>query len=84
MTKLLDLNCDKTKKNGGKTKKIQIVKKLKLWQNSKNTIVTKGRNSICHKTQKLKLWKNSKNEIVTKIKKNLIVTKLKKIKLWQN
>ena len=77
MTKLKKSNCDKTQK-------------IKLWQNSKNQIVTKLKNQIVT-TQKLKSWQNSKTEIVTKLKnsngdktkKKNYCDKTKKLKLLQ-
>ena len=66
-------------------KKIQNLncqtKKLKLWQNSKN--------SNGDKTQTLKLWQNSKTQMVTKPKNQIVTTKksnsdkTQKIKLWR-
>ena len=80
MTKLKNLNFDKTQK-------------LKLWQNSKSQIVTKLKNlnfdktrkpensncdttKIVTKLKKIKLGQNAKTQIVTKLKTQ-IVTKLK-------
>ena len=59
-----------------------------MWQNSKNQIVTKVKNSNCAKTpivtklKKLKLWQNSKTQIVTKLKGSNC-DKTQKQKLWQ-
>ena len=39
--------------------------KVKMWQNSKNQIVTKLKSSNCGKTQTIKLWQNPKTQIVT-------------------
>ena len=84
MTKVKNSNCDKTWQ-------------LKLWQNSKNQIVTKLKISNCDNTQKLKLGKTSKTQIVTKLKnsnsdktqilklcQNSNCDKTQKLKLWQN
>ena len=62
------------------------VKKLKLWQNYKNsncdkTQIVTPKNSNCDKTQQLKLWLNSKTQIVTKINRSQIELKLWKKKL---
>ena len=78
------------KKNSNCGEKTQT---LKLWQKSKNQIVTQLENSNCDKTQ---IMTKLKNQMVTKLKKNQIVsgkkivTKLKnsncvktqKLKLW--
>ena len=61
MTKLNNLNCDKTQK-------------LKLWQNLKTQIPTKLKNSNWEKNPKLKLWPNSKD---SNCDKTQIATKLK-------
>ena len=60
MTKLKNSNYDKTQK-------------LKLWQNSKNPIVTK--------LKKIQLWPNSTNQIVTPLSSE---SETRKHKLWQN
>ena len=44
--------------------KIQIMTKLKIWQNSRNQTGSKLENSNCDKTQKLKLWQNSNTKIL--------------------
>ena len=91
VTKLNNLNCDNTQNwiwDQTQTFLYNTIKKLKLWQ-----IVTKLKTQIVKKkTQKLKLQLNLKTQIVTKLKnlicdktkKNQILTKLNKIKLWQN
>ena len=72
--------------NCGKTKKIQIVMKLKKTQfvtKFKTQIVMKLKNSYCEKKTQLKMWQcKTKTQIVTKLKKNQIVT-TQKLKLWQ-
>ena len=79
MTKLKNLNCDKTqimtKFNNLKYDKTQIVTKLKLRRNSncdKTQVLTKLKNSKCDKTQ-----------VVIK-PKNWNGVKTQKLELWQN
>ena len=58
MAKLKNLNCDKTQKN-------------KLWQNLKDQIMTKLKNSNCAKLKKLNC-DNSKTQIVIVIKMTVV------------
>ena len=64
----LNLNCDKTKKTQvvTKIKKLNCDKaqQLKLWQNLITQITTKLKNSNCDQTQKFEMWQNSKTQIL--------------------
>ena len=57
---------------------------LKLWQNLKNQIVTKLKNSNFDKTQKHKLGHNSKTQIVIKLKNSNFEKKNSKLYLRWN
>ena len=83
MTQLKDSNCDKTpnlnNKNCYKTQnsKLDKAQKIELWQNSNNQ---EGTN------KKLKLRQNSNCDKTHNLScdRTQIVTKQKKLKLWQN
>jgi hypothetical protein len=95
-TKLKNSNCEKTQKL--KVWPITKILNATKFKNSncdktKKENCDKTQNSNCDKTQKLKLQQNLRTQIVTKLKnlncdktkkKTLLLTKLNKIKLWQN
>ena len=98
VTELKNSNCDQTQKlklwQNSKTETETKHKNFK-WdktQKLKKKVVTKLKTQKCDKTQTQKLRQNLKTQIVTKLKntncdktkKNIILTKLNKIKMWQN
>ena len=71
LTKLKKLNCDKTNKKPklwqNSNSNCNKTKKNKLWQNLKDQIVTKLKNTNCAKLKKINC-SNSKTQIVIVIK----------------